>query len=64
MAKLAFYTSYDKYNRNEAPGISAFVQLLRNSGNEVDFLTGEEELLKKVEQKKYDCVALSILSSV
>ncbi len=63
MAKLAFYISYDKYNRNEAPGISAFVQLLRNSGNEVDFLTGEEELLKKVRQEKYDCVALSILSS-
>lgn len=61
--KLAFYIDYDKYGREEAPATLQFAQLLRDIGHEVDLATSEDELLEGVRQRKYDVVALSILSS-
>ncbi|MCS4541903.1 MAG: cobalamin-dependent protein [Euryarchaeota archaeon] len=62
--KVAFYMDYDKYGRNEAPGILLFVQLLRDKGYEVDFITSEQELLHKLEHNRYDAVAVSAFSSL
>lgn len=62
--KIAFYLDYSKYNRDEAPTILQFVQLLKNVGHEVDFSIDKEELLEKVASRNYDVVAVSILSSI
>ncbi len=62
--RVAFYFDYDKYQRDEAPGILPFVQVLRDRGHSVDFITSEKELLEKIKKDSYDVAAISVLSSI
>jgi radical SAM superfamily enzyme YgiQ (UPF0313 family) len=60
---VAFYISYEKYGRDDAPAILQFIQYLRYLGHKVDLFISEKELLENVKDR-YDVVALSVLSSV
>lgn len=60
--RVAFFFDYDRYQKQEAPAILFFVDVLRNLGHEVDFITSERELLPRVKDRRYDFLCISAFS--